>query len=93
MFQEICRRTRGQLEIDLFVSARNVQLPKFCSRGRDPQVSMMDALSFPWTIQGRFAFPPFSIIPKSVREIGKTGSGSSVSSSVLAKENLVFPCC
>jgi len=63
VFLKICRRAPVRLEIDLFASAMYALRPKFCSRGRDPQAWKMDALSFPWTIQGLFAFPPFSIIP------------------------------
>ena len=69
VFQKICLRAALRLEIDLFVSALNAQLPKFFSRGRDPQAWKIDALSFPWTVQGLFAFPPFSMIPKVLEKV------------------------
>ena len=93
VFQKICCTARVQLEIDLFASARNVQLPKFCSRGRDPQVSMMDALSFPWTIQGLFAFPLFSMIPKVLEKVAREEVDLLLVAPFLAKEAFVFPCC
>ena len=57
------------LQIDLFASSLNFQLPRYCSRSRDPKAWKVDAFSFHWGgIQG-YAFPPIALIPRILRKI------------------------
>ena len=62
-------RTLGPLEVDLFASALNARLPRYCSRVRDPAAWKIDAFSFPWTGFKGYAFPPIPLIPRVLRKI------------------------
>ena len=73
IFQRICRVLTLQPEIDLFASTLNFQLPKYCSRSRDPQAWKVDPLSFRWSGLRLYAFPPFSILPRVLEKIVQEG--------------------
>ena len=64
VFRTICRLFSPPPEIDLFASALNFRLPKYCSRCPDVQAWKIDALSFPWTGLRLYAFPPFTLLPR-----------------------------
>ena len=64
VFRTIYRMFSPPPEIDLFASALNFRLPKYCSRCPDAQAWKIDALSFPWTGLRLYAFPPFSLLPR-----------------------------
>lgn len=51
------------LEVDLFASLWNAQLPRFLSWFPQPGSSGVDAFSIPWTGLRSYSFPPFSLIP------------------------------
>ena len=69
VFQSICQVLSPPPEIDLFASLLNFQLPKYCSRSRDPQAWRVDAMSFPWSGLHLYAFPPFSMIPRVLEKV------------------------
>ena len=62
-------RTIGPLQVDLFASALNARLPKYCSRVQDPAAWRIDAFSFQWKGFRGYAFPPISLIPRILRKI------------------------
>ena len=68
-FSEGLLSSFSSLEKDLFASALNAQLPKFCSSRRDIQAWKVDALSFQLSFQGLFTFPPFSMILKVLEKV------------------------
>ena len=51
------------VQVDLFASEWNHQLPRFVSWFPQPKCWKVDAFSFPWKGLGAFCFPPFSLIP------------------------------
>ena len=57
------------LQIDLFASSLNFQLPHYCSRSRDPAAWKVDAFSFHWGDIRGFAFPPIALIPRILRKV------------------------
>ena len=59
----------GPLQVDLFASSLNHQLPIYCSRAKDPKAWKIDAFSFSWSGIKAYAFPPFSLIPRVLRKI------------------------
>ena len=62
-------RTLGPLQVDLFASALNARLPRYCSRVQDPAAWRIDAFSFQWKGFRGYAFPPVSLIPRILRKI------------------------
>ena len=62
-------RTLGPLQVDLFASALNARLPRYCSRVQDPAAWRIDAFSFQWKGFRGYAFPPISLIPRILRKI------------------------
>ena len=69
VFRSICQVLSPPPEIDLFASLLNFQLPKYCSRSRDPQAWRVDAMSFRWSGLRLYAFPPFSMIPRILEKV------------------------
>lgn len=51
------------LEVDLFASSWNAQLPVFISWAPQPGSSGVDAFSIDWMELSSYCFPPFSLIP------------------------------
>ena len=74
IFRFICD-TWGTLEIDLFASRNNYQLPRYASWGPDPGAEFIDAFSENW---GRFnlvyAFPPFRLLCRTVQKATTEGA-------------------
>ena len=60
VFRKICLLSSPLPKIDLFISALNFQLPRYCSRCPVARVWRIDALSFPWANLRLYAFPPIS---------------------------------
>jgi hypothetical protein len=60
-FMSIC--LQWPVQVDLFASEWNHQLPQFVSWFPQPKCWKVDAFSFPWKGLGAFCFPPFSLIP------------------------------
>ena len=52
------------MEIDLFATRLNHQLPRFVSPFPDPLAEDSDALSLEWAGLNAYAFPPFTVIPE-----------------------------
>lgn len=59
------------LNIDMFASRLNNQLPVYCSWQADPGSAHVDAFSINWSEYNFYAFPPFSLIPKCLTKISQ----------------------
>ena len=59
----------GAPEMDLFASRNNAKCERFCSWHKDPEAFCVDAFTFKWDSFYFFAFPPFSLILKTLRKI------------------------
>ena len=57
------------LEIDLFASRLNYQVPVYMSWKPDPGAVAIDALSKNWGKQFFYAFPPFNLVGKVLQKI------------------------
>ena len=57
------------LEIDLFASRLNEQLPEYVARQPDPECVAVNAFTIPWKFKMFYAFPPFSLIPRCIQKI------------------------
>lgn len=69
IFQNICKRW-GRLDIDLFASRLNAQLPNYCSWKPDPGCSYVDAFTINWNTVGNvYLFPPFSLMGRCLQKI------------------------
>jgi hypothetical protein len=53
-------RKWGYPQIDLFATAANAQLPRFCTLQRDEGAVARDAFSLSWEDQFLYLFPPFN---------------------------------
>jgi hypothetical protein len=67
-FNKILRRF-GQAHIDLFATRLNAKCCKYVSWKRDPDAYNIDAFTLDWNNYFFYAFPPFSLILKSLRKI------------------------
>ena len=63
IFVLVCQ-SFGQPEVDLFASALNYRLPRFCSRTADSQTWAVDAFSTPWRNFLGYVLLPFGLFPK-----------------------------
>lgn len=59
----------GYPEIDLFASRLNTKCKKFCSWHKDPESFCVDAFTLNWEKYNFYAFPPFSLILRTLRKI------------------------
>jgi hypothetical protein len=57
------------LEIDLFASCLNAQLPNYVAWQPDPECVAVNAFTISWKCKMFYAFPPFSLIPRCVQKI------------------------
>ena len=60
-----------ELNIDLFASRLDIQLPVYCSWKPDPGCAYVDAFTINWNSLNFFAFPPFSMISKYIQKINQ----------------------
>ncbi|XP_028394441.1 uncharacterized protein LOC114518633 [Dendronephthya gigantea] len=67
LFQAVLR-IWGPLEIDLFASRLTYQLPQFVSWKPDPLAIQTDAFSMNWGKIRGYAFPPFALIGRCLRQ-------------------------
>ncbi|XP_057338526.1 uncharacterized protein LOC130676391 [Microplitis mediator] len=67
-FQRIVKKF-GTPEIDLFASRTNRKCEKFCSWHRDPDAYCVDAFTMVWADLKFYAFPPFSLILRTLKKI------------------------
>ena len=67
-YSQICI-TFGKPEIDLFASRANAKCKKFVSWHRDPDSFAIDAFTISWREFFFYAFPPFSMILKTLQKI------------------------
>lgn len=61
----------GRPEIDLFASRVNKKCDKYVSWNRDPDAFAINAFTIQWSNYYFYAFPPFTMILKSLRKIVK----------------------
>ena len=73
VFQQLCE-IFGTPEIDLFASRINHQLDKYVSWRPDPGAAHIDAFHMSWSHTYGYAFPPFSMIPHTLRKLDADGS-------------------
>ena len=59
----------GPFEVDFFASRLTKQLPKFASWKPDPMAAYTDAFSLDWGQILGYAFPPFALIGRCVRQL------------------------
>lgn len=59
----------GQPDVDLFASRINKKCAKYVSWHRDPDAYAINAFTIDWGSSYFYAFPPFSVILKSLRKI------------------------
>ncbi|XP_057335113.1 uncharacterized protein LOC130673915 [Microplitis mediator] len=59
----------GQPQIDLLASVNNKKCVDYCSWHRDPEAFCIDAFTIKWDTFYIYAFPPFSLILKTLRKI------------------------
>ncbi|KAL7304019.1 hypothetical protein TKK_0003489 [Trichogramma kaykai] len=59
----------GPFDVDLFASRLNNKCKTFCSWHQDPDALITDAFTIPWKNKKFYAFPPFSLILKTLRKI------------------------
>ncbi|XP_033228819.1 uncharacterized protein LOC117180430 [Belonocnema kinseyi] len=67
-FREI-QKAFGFFQIDLFASNNNKKCVRFVSWKQDPEAFAIDAFTLNWASYKFYAFPPFSLILKSLRKI------------------------
>ena len=68
LFQEIVA-TWGEPTIDLFASRLNKQVACYASWKPDPEPTYVHAFSISWNDHSFYAFPPFSLIARSLQKI------------------------
>ena len=68
VFQSICR-VMGQPDIDLFASRISHQIPKYFSWKPDPDCLAVDAFRQKWGRGLPYAFPPFCLITRVLRQM------------------------
>lgn len=64
-------REFGEVEIDLFASRLNKKLPNYVAWKPDPCASFVDAFLLNWTNLRFYAFPPFSLVLKTLGKIDR----------------------
>lgn len=57
------------LEIDLFASRLTNQLPRYVSWKPDPGAEATDAFSLNWTQHRGYAFPPYVLIGRCLKQV------------------------
>ncbi len=60
---------RWKMEVDLFASEWNAQLPRYVSWFPQPGAWKTEAFSFSWTNLEGYAFPPFNLIPSCLSKV------------------------
>ena len=69
LFQSMLQRFQFIADIDLFASKLNKQLSIYVSWHSDPESFAVDAFNLPWTKLKFYAFPPFSLVGKSISKV------------------------
>ena len=67
VFLELCN-VYTRPDVDLFATRINCQLPCYVSWRPDPQAKATDAFSIPWNFNTHYAFPPFSVIGRTLQK-------------------------
>ncbi len=67
-YNEIAR-VFGKPTIDLFASRSNRKCERYVSWKKDPESEAVDAFTLTWTHLEFYAFPPFSLVLKTLRKI------------------------
>ena len=68
VFQSICR-LMGKPDLDLFASRISHQVPKYFSWKADPDCLAVDAFRQHWKMGLPYAFPPFCLITRVLRQV------------------------
>ena len=72
-FSQVDRKF-GPFEIDLFASRLNKKVDKYCAWKPDPFAAFIDAFSANWVSFYFYAFPPFSMILRSLEKVSREQS-------------------
>lgn len=65
----LVNQTLGTLQLDLFASRLSAQLPKFISWRPDPEAEAFDAFSQDWSKVHGYAFLPFALVVRCLRQV------------------------
>ncbi|XP_043479721.1 uncharacterized protein LOC122509600 [Leptopilina heterotoma] len=84
-------RTFFKPEIDLFATDNNAKCRAFCSWENSRYAIAMDAFTISWSNKLFYAFPPFSMILRTLKKI-KTDQAQGINSSASTSQN-AFPGC
>ncbi|XP_031329346.1 uncharacterized protein LOC116166470 [Photinus pyralis] len=68
IFADICK-VFGEPEIDLFASRANRKCAKYVTWHQDPEAEAIDAFTINWSKLNFYAFPPFSLILKTLNKV------------------------
>ena len=69
LFQSMLQRFQFIADIDLFASKLSKQLSNYVSWHPDPESFGVDAFNLPRTKLKFYAFPPFSLVGKSISKV------------------------
>ena len=64
----------GPHTIDRFSSFKTRQIPRFCSRWRNPGAEVIDALSVSWSSENNWVFSPPFLVPKVLKHMLRYGA-------------------
>lgn len=70
-FFQLIQQHWGPLEIDMFASRQDAQLPTYWNLRRDPQATAMDGFLQQWPMTGLYVYPPWKFIPPVLQLIKK----------------------
>ena len=73
LFRQVTQRL-GKPEVDLFASRINRQVQKYFAWQPEPEALVIDAFTVPWDHKLNYAFPPFSIVGKTLAKIQRDKS-------------------
>ena len=71
VFDQIIKKFKTIVDIDLFASRLNNQVPDYISWLPDPNSVAVDAFTVSWTHKRFYSFPPFSVIGQAIAKIRK----------------------
>jgi hypothetical protein len=69
VFLAVTQKLHVSLDIDLFATRLNTQLPCYVSWQPDPEAAFIDAFSVTWSDYNAYLFPPFSMINRCVQKL------------------------
>lgn len=74
LFSDTIQRFKAQVNIDLFATRLNAQLPRYVAWQPDPSAEHIDAFTLNWSRFNAYLFPPFSLVNRCVQKIALDGA-------------------